>query len=50
VGAVLRTLRTIVFLIFTLVFFAAGQALGGFFEGALWFMAFCSAAFAFSTS
>jgi hypothetical protein len=47
---VLRTLRTILLLIFTLVFFAAGQALGGFYEGALWFMAFCSAASAFTAT
>jgi hypothetical protein len=47
---VLRTLRTILLLIFTLVFFATGQALGGFYEGALWFMAFCSAAYAFTTT
>jgi hypothetical protein len=47
---VARILRTILLLILTLVFFGAGQAAGGFFEGALWFFAFCAGAMAFSTT
>ena len=46
----LRTLRTILLLILTLVFFGAGQAVGGFFEGALWFLAFCAGGMAFYTT
>lgn len=46
----LRTLRTIFLLALTLVFFGVGQTMGGFFEGAMWFMAFSCGALAFSTA
>ena len=46
----LRTLRTIALLALTLVFFGAGQRLGGFYELALWFLAFCAGGMAFSTT
>jgi hypothetical protein len=47
---VLRTLRTIFLLVLTLVFFGAGQTLGGYFGFVLTFLAACAGGMAFYTT
>jgi hypothetical protein len=47
---VLRTLRTIFLLVLTLVFFGAGQSVGGYYEFVLSFLAACAGGMAFYTT